>query len=163
MDLKARLDQMAAGRARERHQGKRRSRTIAARRLGRVDFSDGIQWDEELEALRPKTRADCKDGERPCPWVGCKYHLWMDVNPKTGSIKINFPDIEPDEMAISCVLDVADEGPVTLEEVGKIMNLTRERIRQLEAGASEKLRTTKLAVEYREYSIEGKPYRRDPT
>lgn len=143
-------------RATGRNQGKRRSRTIAARRLSRVDFSDGIQIDEDLDAIRPKTWADCVSGERPCPWVGCKYHLYLDVNPKTGSIKLNFPDIEPDEMTDSCVLDIADRGPVTLEDVGRIMNLTRERIRQLEAGAAEKIRSTRLAIEYREFTIEGR-------
>jgi hypothetical protein len=143
-------------RAAGRNQGKRRSRTIAARRLSRVDFSDGIRMDEDLDAIRPKTRADCIDGERPCPWVGCKYHLYLDVNPKTGSIKLNFPDIEPEDMTDSCVLDIADRGPVTLEDVGRIMNLTRERIRQLEAGAAEKIRSTRLAIEYREFTIEGR-------
>ncbi len=158
MDPKDRSTNMtgARGRPPERHQGKRRSRTIAARRLGRVDFSDGIQLDEDLDAIRPKTRAECVDDERPCPWVGCKYHLYLDINPKTGSIKLNFPDIEPEDLADSCVLDIADRGPVTLEDVGRIMNLTRERIRQLEAGAAEKIRSTRLAIEYREFTIEGR-------
>jgi hypothetical protein len=158
MDPKDRPSSMtgARGRPTDRHQGKRRSRTIAARRLGRVDFSDGIAIDEDLDAMRPKTRAECVDGERPCPWVGCKYHLYLDVNPKTGSIKLNFPDIEPEDMTDSCVLDIADRGPVTLEDVGRIMNLTRERIRQLEAGAAEKIRATRLAIEYREFTIEGR-------
>jgi len=158
MDPKDRPSSMtgAKGRPQDRHQGKRRSRTIAARRLGRVDFSDGIQLDVDLDAIRPKTRAECVDDERPCPWVGCKYHLYLDVNPKTGSIKLNFPDIEPEDMTDSCVLDIADRGPVTLEDVGRIMNLTRERIRQLESGAAEKIRSTRLAVEYREFTIEGR-------
>ncbi len=116
--------------------------------------------DMDLDALRPKTRADCQDGERPCPWVGCKYHLYLDVNPKTGSIKLNFPDIDPEDMTDTCVLDIADRGPVTLEDVGRIMNLTRERIRQLEAGASEKIRSTRLAIEYRDFTIEGRSTRK---
>ncbi len=138
----------------ERHQGKRRSRTIAARRLNKVDFSDGLAYEEELEAFRPVTRADCVDGPRPCPWISCKYHLYLDVNPRTGSIKLNFPDIEPWEMVHSCVLDIADRGPVTLEDVGRIMNLTRERIRQLEASASTKIRGTRLAQEYSDFVVE---------
>ena len=50
MDPKDRPSSMtgARGRPTDRHQGKRRSRTIAARRLGRVDFSDGIAIDEDL-------------------------------------------------------------------------------------------------------------------
>jgi len=135
--------------------GRRGVRTIAARRLAKVDLSDGIPFDpEELERLRPRVRSDCIGGPRPCPWVGCKYHLYLDINPRTGSIKLNFPDIEPWEMTRSCVLDIADEGPVTLEDVGRIMNLTRERIRQLEVAASEKVRSSRVAMEYREFHRE---------
>jgi hypothetical protein len=61
------------------------------------------------------------------------------VNPETGSIKLNFPDIEVWEMTETCALDVAERGGVTLEEVGEIMNLTRERIRQLEMSGLSKL------------------------
>ena len=35
----------------------------------------------------------------------------------------------------TCVLDVADEGDATLESVGDILGVSRERIRQIEAGA----------------------------
>jgi len=156
MDPKDRppVDVPGTDRGGERHQGKRRSRTIAARRLGKVDFSDGLPYEEELEGYRPASRAECVDGPRPCPWVSCKYHLYLDVNPRTGSIKLNFPDIEPWEMIHSCVLDIADRGPVTLEDVGRIMNLTRERIRQLEASASTKIRGTRLAQEYSSFVVE---------
>ncbi len=142
-------------------QGKRRSKTIAARRLSRVDFSDGLEIDESLQALRPLTRGDCAKGPRPCPWVACKYHLYLDVSTRTGSIKLNFPDLEPWELQDSCVLDVADKGPVTLEDVGRIMNLTRERIRQLEQAASVRIKETRLAHEYRTYTLE-RPEKRDP-
>ena len=54
------------------------------------------------------TRAECAEGPRPCPYVSCKHHLYLDVNPETGSIKLNFPDLEVDEMAETCSLDVAD-------------------------------------------------------
>lgn len=94
----------------------------------------------ELEAKRPKTRADCADGPRPCPFASCKYNLFVDVNPKTGSVKMNFPDKELDEIGDTCALDVADRGGITLEEVGAIMNLTRERVRQLETRGLTKLR-----------------------
>jgi hypothetical protein len=36
------------------------------------------------------------------------------------------------ELEHTCALDVADKGGITLEEVGAIMNLTRERVRQVE-------------------------------
>jgi sigma-70-like protein len=94
----------------------------------------------ELDASRPKTRADCEGGERPCPYVSCKYNLYVDVNPRTGSVKMNFPDKELWELAETCALDVADRAGITLEEVGVIMNLTRERVRQLEMRGLSKLR-----------------------
>ena len=80
----------------------------------------------------PHPSADCAEGPRPCLYVSCKYHLYLDVNPRTGSVKLNFPDKELWELADTCALDVADRGGITLEEVGAIMNLTRERVRQVE-------------------------------
>lgn len=83
---------------------------------------------------RPRTRADCIDGPRPCPWVSCRHHLYLDVSPATRAVKLNFPDIEPGELPErgSCALDVADDGGCTLELTGELMNLTRERARQIE-------------------------------
>ena len=87
------------------------------------------------------TRADCVSSARPCVFVSCKYNLYLDVNPETGSIKLNFPDKELWELEFTCALDVAEKGGITLEEVGEIMNLTRERIRQVETRGLEKVRT----------------------
>jgi hypothetical protein len=94
----------------------------------------------EIEARRPRSRAECASGARPCMFISCKHHLYLDVNPSTGSIKLNFPDKEVWELAETCALDVADRGGITLEEVGSIMNLTRERIRQVETRGLLKLR-----------------------
>ncbi|MEO8841490.1 MAG: sigma factor-like helix-turn-helix DNA-binding protein [Kofleriaceae bacterium] len=108
-----------------------RARTIAPRRLTSVEIREVANTESE-QAERPRTRAECAHEQRPCPWVSCKHHLYLDVNPRTGSIKLNFPDLEPWELQHTCALDVADAGGHTLEEVGDITNLTRERIRQLE-------------------------------
>jgi hypothetical protein len=89
---------------------------------------------------RPKTRGECCDGPRPCPFVSCKFHLYLDVT-EVGSIKFNFPEIDDlSQMAETCALDVADRGGVTLEEVGSFMSFTRERTRQIEDEAVTKLR-----------------------
>ncbi|MFM2152042.1 MAG: hypothetical protein RL199_477 [Pseudomonadota bacterium] len=96
---------------------------------------------DELEAMRPSSRSQCANGPRPCFFVSCKYHLYLDVNPRTGSVKLNFPDKELWELTETCALDVADRGGITLEEVGGIMNLTRERVRQVETRGLEGMKT----------------------
>ena len=118
-----------------RRRGRRtrmRSRTIAMKRLTKEELRLGALLYPPVDEPRPRTRADCRDQPRPCPWVSCKHHLYLDVNPETGSIKLNFPDLEVWEMKDTCSLDIADKNGITLEEVGDIMNLTRERIRQVE-------------------------------
>lgn len=93
--------------------------------------------------------------ERPCPFVACKYHLYIDVHPVRGSIKLNFPDLEVWEMTDTCALDIADRGGTTLEEVGVIMNLTRERVRQLETQGLGKLRSGQQAEKLQDYLMVG--------
>jgi hypothetical protein len=87
--------------------------------------------------------------------VACKYHLYIDVSPRTGAIKLNFPDLEVWDMGESCALDVADRGGTTLEDVGAIMNLTRERIRQVEVRALAKLEALRDMMALRDYVDEG--------
>jgi hypothetical protein len=125
---------------RRRRRTRPRSRTIAMKRLTREELRVGALMFPPVDEPRPKTRAECRGEARPCPWVACKFHLYLDVNPETGSIKINFPDLEPEDMKDTCSLDVAERGGITLEEVGEIMNLTRERIRQVEVRGLLKLK-----------------------
>jgi hypothetical protein len=129
--------------------GRRRSRTMSRKEIARelrkqralgVIDPEVEEIIREVNAQRPRSRADCVTGERPCMFISCKHHLYLDVNPSTGSIKLNFPDKEIWEMGETCALDVADRGGITLEEVGTIMNLTRERIRQVETRGLLKLR-----------------------
>jgi len=112
---------------------KRRSKTISGRTLTQKEVVTGKELQDWMDISRPRTRGDCRDGMRPCPFVGCKYHLFLDVNPDTHSIKKNFPHKDVWELEETCALDVAERGGLTLEEVGDLLNLTRERIRQMEA------------------------------
>ena len=125
---------------RRRRRTRPRSKTIAMKRLTREELRVGALMYPPVDIARPKSRSECSEEMRPCPWVACKHHLYLDINPETGSIKINFPELEPWELKNTCALDVAEKGGITLEEVGEIMNLTRERIRQVEVRGLLKLK-----------------------
>ncbi len=124
---------------RRRRRSRARARTISIRRLSKTELNLGRVMYPEEQYWRPESRGECADMERPCPFVSCKYHLYIDVHPVRGSIKVNFPDLEVWEMTDTCALDIADRGGITLEEVGEIMNLTRERVRQVETQGLAKL------------------------
>jgi len=124
---------------RRKRRTRARARTISIRRLSKAELNRGREQYPESDYWRPAARGDCAEMERPCPFVGCKFHLYIDVHPVRGSIKVNFPDVEVWEMTETCALDIADRGGITLEDVGQIMNLTRERVRQLETAGLARL------------------------
>jgi hypothetical protein len=132
-----------------------RARTISVKRMTKRELELGRLLYPDAEVERPETRADCANGERPCPFVSCKHHLYLDVSARTGAIKLNFPDLEVWEMTETCALDISDRGGTTLEEVGAIMNLTRERIRQVEVKGLAKLEALKDMSALRDYVDEG--------
>ena len=104
-------------RGRRKRRTRARARTISIRRLSKTELNRGRMLYPETDYWKPTSRADCVDMERPCPYVSCKYHLYIDVHSQRGSIKMNFTDIEVWEMTETCALDVADRGGITLEEV----------------------------------------------
>jgi sigma-70-like protein len=132
-----------------------RARTISVKRMTKRELELGRMLYPEDDYERPKTRSECANGPRPCPFVSCTHHLFLDVSARTGAIKLNFPDLEVEDMKESCALDIADRGGTTLEEVGAIMNLTRERIRQLEVKALAKLTALQEMESLRDFVDEG--------
>jgi hypothetical protein len=132
-----------------------RARTISVKRMTKRELEIGRLLFPETDYWRPRSRAECAEGPRPCPFVSCKHHLFIDVSPRTGAIKLNFPDLEVWDLGESCALDVADRGGTTLEDVGAIMNLTRERIRQVEVKALAKLEALNDMYALRDYVEEG--------
>lgn len=92
----------------------------------------------EHAASRPRTRGDCENGERPCPWAGCRYHLYVTFVSSRGRVYTARSALE--DMKETCALDVAAAGGVTLEEIGLLWGMSRERVRQVEAVATRKLR-----------------------
>lgn len=140
------------------HRSGPRARTLSMSRASKRLLVVGAALypvEEHASYERPTTRGDCLAGginaARPCPWVSCAQHLALDVHEATGNVKVTLPggDGEPDldAMRDTCALDVADRGGETLDEVGAATNLTRERIRQLEAVALRALRVLPLTCE----------------
>jgi hypothetical protein len=128
-----------ARRAERTRVGKRATSVITIRMLQRTVVRS-LPVVQDLTEPRPSCRSECADVPRPCPFVGCKFNLFLDVSPK-GSIRLNFPNLEPDEVApdASCALDIADAGGISGEQVGRLLNISREGVRQIEVGAFEKL------------------------
>ena len=132
-----------------------RARTISVKRMTKRELEIGRLLYPETDYDKPRTREECLEGPRPCPFVSCKHHLYIDVSARTGAIKLNFPDLEVWDLGESCALDVADRGGTTLEDVGAIMNLTRERIRQVEVKALAKLEALRDMMHLRDFVDEG--------
>jgi hypothetical protein len=140
---------------RSRRKREIRARTISVKRMTKRELEIGRMLYPETDYYKPRARGECVDGPRPCPYVSCQHHLYLDVSARTGAIKLNFPDLEVWEMNETCALDVADRGGTTLEDVGAIMNLTRERIRQVEVKALAKLEALRDMMALRDYIDEG--------
>ena len=120
-----------------------RGRTISIKRLSKRALERGRIENPPSEHTRPATRGECLQGEgaqRPCAFVSCRYHLYLEVNDRSGAIKLNFPHLEVWELPETCALDVAARGGATLEEVGLLTNRTRSRIRQLETKGLAKIK-----------------------
>jgi hypothetical protein len=53
-----------------------------------------------LSIERPRTRAECRAEARPCPWVGCRHHLLLELampmteqrkDPRAMTLRLNAP------------------------------------------------------------------------
>lgn len=109
-----------------------------------------VEDDIDPDEYRPQWRHECVDAPRPCPFAGCEFHALLVVLP---SGRLQFPHGHEDPTLLpedkSCALDVADKGGVTLEEVGQVLGITRERTRQIVDIALVKVRRTAAHLELR--------------
>lgn len=149
-----RATEAAAKRAEERRNGtapkstRVRARVEPTKRMTKRELARGGEEFPVAEHPRagygkPKTRGACErrglGTRRPCPYVSCKHHIALDVT-FSGSIKHTRPGLAVDEFEHTCTLALADGGGMTLEDVGAVLNLTRERVRQIEGDALAKVR-----------------------
>ena len=105
--------------------------TVNPRQIAQYEIELGYKLWPKTDHCFPTSRAKCRDLPRPCPYVSCRYHLYLDVN-RFGAVKFNFPDLEVWEIPQSCALDVADRGPLALEKIADLMNLTRQAAQLIE-------------------------------
>ncbi|MDY0003819.1 MAG: sigma factor-like helix-turn-helix DNA-binding protein [Polyangia bacterium] len=108
--------------------------------LRRWHRREGGSAEREVELARPASRGDCRSLPRPCPFVGCRHHLYLDVKP-SGAITVAWPHLEAWEIPETCSLDVAECGSHTLDEVGDLLNVSCEQVRKIEERALHLLRS----------------------
>jgi hypothetical protein len=98
---------------------------VKPRSVGPLPLTDKermwLQTDEaELRAAgllrRPRTVAECPPDPDPCPWFGCRHHLGLTVDGRTGAIKLTWPDKEIDEIeGETCSLRYAAKAAIEIE------------------------------------------------
>jgi hypothetical protein len=132
----------------------RRGRNESIRRLSKRDLERGRHANPPLtpeeEDPRPATLAECLarglgTRDNPCARLACTQNLALDVH-LSGAIQINapfrydddgVPDLDLAAMTHTCAL----QSPrATLEEIGAILGVTGERVRQIETQALDALR-----------------------
>jgi hypothetical protein len=146
-----------------------RARTVSIKRMRtsqlRADEAETIEHTE-----RPRTWGECLEralgtASRPCGYLRCKHNLLLDVSDETGSYKVTWPHLasghygdEYDALPQhTCALRVAEQGGMTLDEIGEMMNLTRERVRQIETKALLRLRDLSEVVKIVDDELDGAP------
>jgi hypothetical protein len=112
----------------------------------------------ELDIPRPRTRGECLEEARPCPWVGCRHHLLLELpasgkrdpglvrnlkRTQTGRRLVLKPSAAAEivrawiddavedlaAMTSGCSLDEADRGAQARMAVAGHVGLSRESIR----------------------------------
>jgi hypothetical protein len=103
-----------------------RARTVSLKVSTRKQRNEDLRtrdlFDVDIDRLRPRTRADCINGPRPCPWVGCRHHLAISWDPERPHvIKETWPHLQivnnPDGPGLdileqkygTCELDICDK------------------------------------------------------
>lgn len=71
----------------------------------------------------PKIRGHCENGPRPCPWILCKYHLYLDVAIESRSNGDHFGKTLT-EIPETCALDLANGNGMEWEEIGEVLGTT---------------------------------------
>lgn len=110
---------------------------------------------QEWERVRP-FECEAEEGwPRPCLVTECRYHLLdgrgagrrmseggrsIDPDARPGrKPKAPLDSVTIETMPQTCAIDVAEDGPKNRREIGMLMGLNRETVRQIERRAMHKL------------------------
>jgi hypothetical protein len=127
-----------------------RPRSLGTHRLSRTERRELAADTKELAEAgildqRPRTFRECLAMTQPCGWVACRHHLALEVNPRTRTVKMNFPNQDVTDLAATCSLKVAAGVPegqtMSLQAAGRFLNISMEMARLIERSALTKLRT----------------------
>ncbi len=86
------------------------------------------QWLAEQLGFEPAPRSEC-------PYVGCRLHLYTDVNPESGELRITRPALEPWELPDTCAIDVAMRGTHSYDQIAFHLGVVERQARQIGADA----------------------------
>jgi hypothetical protein len=101
----------------------------------------------QLVEYRPKTRGECGQMARPCPFVGCRHHLGLEVI-REGSIRFPVGTLEVWQLAETCSLDVADrDEELSSQQVAQLLGVSRQAVDVIERLATLKIRAAIEEVE----------------
>ena len=100
--------------------------------------------DEAAMTARPKTRAECANVPRPCPYVSCRYNMALDVT-ETGLLQ-QHKDVDDMPPSQSCALDIADTER-SEKETAQILGVTEQRVGQIVRCAINRLKHSRKLVE----------------
>jgi hypothetical protein len=108
----------------------------------------------------PASRSECRNGERPCPYVRCKWHLWLVLGSDRPGRRYDGrtpptalrPAWLEDPMPPCCTLDIAEraeslDDPGSIRELAAAIGLKPSRIHDIIATALEKLRARGLTLQ----------------
>lgn len=130
---------VAAKSAEDEHEGQPQRQVVRLPVIEQEAEVGRLLYPEAARLSRPRTRSECVDGPRPCPWVGCRHNLFLEVTVGEG-LAFREPGREPWDVdpASSCALDVVDAHPggMTFAEIGEMFQVTAQRVRQIEIEAS---------------------------
>lgn len=129
----------------------------ARRRVMLRVVDDPVNW-EPRAGVPAGGRAECRNGERPCPYVRCKHHLWLvlaedrEGAPGPGRETTLEPRWLEYPTPACCELDVAEAaartGEVTpFEYIGEVMARHHTAVRIVEARGRAKLRELGMMIE----------------